>query len=83
MTTQLTHHTSQTKINPEIGEVTITIRDRFQHDDKIPPSQIFADNPGQIHLAHQCLIGLEAETPATIYPTTRNSQLPTMVINQT
>ena len=83
MNTEKTHHTGRTKINPGIEEVTITIRDRLQHHNKIPPSQIFADSPGQIHITHQCLIGLEAETRATIYPMTRNSQLPTMVTSQT
>ena len=43
----------------------------------------FADNPDQVHLTLQCLTGLETETRATIYPTTRNSQLPTTVTSQT
>ena len=83
MSTKQTHHTSQTRNNPGIGEVTITILDRLQSHDEIPPSQISADNPGHFHLTHQYLIGLEAETRATMYPTTTNSQLPTMVTSQT
>ena len=77
------HQTSQTKTNPEIGEVTIAIHSRLQRHDKIHPSRIFADNPGQIHLTLQYLTGLEIETPATIYPTIRCLQLPTTVTSQT
>ena len=82
-TTEETHHTSQTKTNPGIGEVKVTFHNRLQRHDKIPPSRILADNPDQFRLLPQCLTGLEIETRATIYPTTRNSQLPTMVTSQT
>ena len=50
MTTEQTHHTSQTKTNPGIREVTITIHDRLQPHNKIPLSQIPADNLDQIRL---------------------------------
>ena len=83
MTTERDHHTSQTKTNPGIGEVMKTIRDRLQCHDKIHPSGISAINPDQNRLTFQCSTGLEIDTPATIYPTTRNSQLPTTVTNQT
>ena len=83
MITKWGHHTSQTKTNPGIGEVTITIRDRLQRHDRIHLSQISADNPDQIHLTHQCLTGLEIATRATMYLTTRNFQLPTTVTSQT
>ena len=83
ITTEQDHRTSQTKTNPGIGEVLITTRDRLQCHDKIHPSRIFADNPDQIRLIPQYLTGLEIETRATIYLTTRNSQLSTMAINQT
>ena len=83
MTTEQTHHTNQIKTNPGIGEVTITIRDRLQGHDKIHLSRILADNPDLTRLTPQCLIGLGIETRATIYPTTRNSQLPTLVNSQT
>ena len=48
-----------------------------------PLPRISATNPDQIRLTLQCLTGLEMETWATIYPTTRNFQLPTTVTNQT
>ena len=83
MTTERDHHTSQAKTNPEIGEVIITIRDRLQHHDKIHLLRILVDNPDQIGLIPQCLTGLEIETRTIIYLTTRNSQLPTIEINQT
>ena len=82
-TTKQTHHTGQTKINPRNGEVTITFHDRLQPHDKIPLSQISADNPDETHLMLQCLTGLEIETRVTIHLTTRNSQLPTTVTSQT
>ena len=82
-TTERDHNISQTKINLGIREVTITISDRLQRHDKIPRSQISADNPDQIRLTLQCLTDLEIETRATIYLTTRNSQPPTTVTNQT
>ena len=47
MTTERDHHTSQTKTNPGIGEVIITIRDRLQCHDKMHPSRILAINPEQ------------------------------------
>ena len=50
MTTERDHHTSQTKTNQEIGEVTMTIHDRLQRRDKNHPSQISAINPDQIRL---------------------------------
>ena len=83
MTTEQTHHTGQTRTNPGIGEVTITIHDRLQAHDKIPLSRISAINSDQILPTLQCLTGLEMETRATIYPTTRNFQLLTTVTNQT
>ena len=82
MNTEQTHHTSRTKINLGNGEVAITNLNRLQRHDKIPPSQISADNPDQIRLTLQCLTGLEIETRATIHPTTRNSQLPTTETSQ-
>ena len=83
MNTEQAHHTSRTKINLGIGEVTKTIPDCLQRRDNIPPSEISADNPDQIRLTLQCLTGLGTETRATIYLTTRNSQLPTTVTSQT
>ena len=83
MTTERDNHISRTKINLGFGEVTITIHDRLQRDNKTQPSRIFVDNPNRTRLTLQCLTGLEIETPATIYPTTKNSQLPTTVISQT
>ena len=83
MTTERDHHNSQTKTNPGIGEVIITIRDRLQGHDKIHPSRILANNPDQILLIPQYLTDLESETRATIHLTKRNSQLPTMATNQT
>ena len=77
------HHTSQTKTNPENGEVIITIHENLQRHEKIHPSLISADNLDQTHLKLQCLIGLEIGTRGTIYPTTRNFQLPTTVTSQT
>ena len=43
----------------------------------------FRSNPDKFQVTHQCFTGLEAETRATIYPTTRNSPLPTLVTSQT
>ena len=83
MTTERDHHTSQTKTNPGIGEVIITIRDRLQRHDKIHLLRILVDNPDQVRLTLQCLTGLWIETPVTRYLTTINSQLPTMAISQT
>ena len=83
VTTEQDHHTSQTKTNPGIGEVLITTPDRLQGHNKIHPSRILAENPDQIRLIPQYSTGLEIETRATVYLTTRNSQLPTMAINQT
>ena len=83
MTTEQTHHTNQSKTNPRIWEVTITIHDRLQPHDNIPFSQICADNLNQIRLILQFLTGLEVETRVTIYLTTRNSQLPTTVTSLT
>ena len=80
MTTERDHHTSQTKTNPGVGEVTITIRDRLQRRDKIHLLQILVDKPDQIHITLQCLTGLEIGTLVTIYPTKRNFQLLTLVI---
>ena len=54
-TTERDHHTSQTKTNPGIREVTITIRDRLQRHDKIHFLWILVDHPDQIHLTLQCL----------------------------
>ena len=83
MITKQDHNTSQTKTNPEIGEVVVTIHDRLQSHDNYHASQISANSLDQIHLTLQCLTGLEIETRATIYPTTRKSQLPTTVTRQT
>ena len=83
MTTERDHNISRTKINPGIGEVTITIPDRLQRHDKIHPSRISVNNPDQIRLILQCLTSLEIETRATIYPTTGKSQLPTTETSQT
>ena len=83
MTTERDHHTSQTKTNPRIGEVIITIRNRLQCRDKNHPSRVFAINPDQIRLILQYSTALGIETRVTIYLTTRNSQLPTMAISQT
>ena len=77
------HPSSQAKINPGTGEVTITIHDRLRRRDKIYPSQISAVNPDQIHVISQCLGGFETKARTKIYPTTRNSQLPTPVTSQT
>ena len=43
----------------------------------------FCRQPRSSSPTHQCFIGSESETRATIYPMTRNSQLPTMVTSQT
>ena len=83
MTTKQDHYTSRTKTNPGIGEVTRIFHDLLQRHDKIHPSRIFADNPDQSQQTLQCLTGLGIETRATIYPRTRNSQPPTMVIGPT
>ena len=82
MSTERDHRTCQTRTNLEIGKVTMTIHDRLQHRNKNPLSRNSAINPDQIRLTFQCLTGLESETRATIYPTTRNSQLPPTVTNQ-
>ena len=81
--TEQTHHSSQTKTTPGIGEVTMTIHDRLQRRDKNPLSRISAINPDQIRLILQYLTDLGIETRATIYPTKRNFQLLTPVISQT
>ena len=81
--TGLAHRTSQIRTNLEIGEVTMTIRDRLQRRDKNHPSRVSAINPDQIRLIPQNSTGLGIETRVTIYLTTRYSQLPTMVISQT
>ena len=83
MTTERDHHTSQSKTNPGIGEVIITIRNRLQCHDKSHPSRISAINPDQIRLILQYSTDLGIETRVTVYLTTRNSQLPTMTISQT
>ena len=83
MTTERDPHTSQATANPGIGEVTITIRDRHQRHDKIPPSRISETNPDQIRLILQYSTDLGIEIPVTIYPTKKSSQLPTTVTNQT
>ena len=84
MTTERDHHTSQTKTNPEIGEIIIiTIRDRLQCPDKIHPSRIIVINPDQICLILQYSIDLGIRTRVTIYITKRNSQLLTTVTSQT
>ena len=48
-TTVRYHHSSRTKINLGIGEVTITTPDRLQRHDKIYPSRISVDNLDRIH----------------------------------
>ena len=83
MTTERDHNISRIKINIGIGEVTNTIHDRLQRHDQIHSLRILADYPDQIHLTLQRLTDLEKETRATIYPTTRNSQLPTTETSQT
>ena len=82
MTTERDHNISRIKINKGFGEGTITIHDHLQRQDKIHPLQNSADNPDQIHLTLHCLTDLEIETRATIYLTTRNSQLPKTVTRQ-
>ena len=83
MTRERDHHTSQTRTNPGIGEVLISIRNRLQRHDKIHPSRILADNPYQIRLIPQCLTGLEIETRAIPYqkkfPTSNDGNQPNMV----
>ena len=74
---------SQAKTNPGTGEVTITIHDRLQRQDKIHPSRISAVNPGQNHLTVQFLTDLGTVSRAKTYQMTRNSQLPMMDISQT
>ena len=83
ITTERDHHTSQTKTNPGIGEVTITIRNRLQRHDKIHLLWILVDNPDQIHLNLQCLTGLGIGTRVTINPTKRNSKLLTTITSPT
>ena len=83
MTTERDHNVSGIKIKMGIGEVTITIHDHLQRHYKIHPSRIFGDNLDQILLTLQYLTGLEIENRATIYPTTRNSQLSTTETSQT
>ena len=83
MTTERDHHTSQTKTNPEIGEIIIiTFRDCLQCPDKIHPSRIIVINPDQIRLILQYSIDLGIRTRVTIYLKTRNSQLLTTVTSQ-
>ena len=82
MTTERDHSISRTEINIGIEEVTKTIHDHHQRH-KIRLLQISADNPDQIHLTLEYLTSLEVEIRATIYLTTRNSQLPTTVTSQT
>ena len=77
------HHTSQTKTNPGTGEVTITIHNCLQRRDKLHLSRFSAVNPDQFHLIPQCLTDLEAKIRTKLYPTTRSSQPPLMVISQT
>ena len=81
--TEQTYHTSQTKTNPGIGEVTMTIHDRLQCRDKNHPSRISAIEPDQIRLILQYSTDLGIEIRVTIYPTKRNSQLLTAVSSQT
>ena len=69
MTTKRDHHTSQTKTNPGIGEVIITIRGRLQCHDKIHPSRILTINPDQIRLILQYSTDLGIRTGVTIYLT--------------
>ena len=76
-------HSSQTKANPGIGEVTMNNYDRFQCRDKNHPSRISAIKPDQIRLILQYSIDLGIGTRVTIYPTKRNSQLLTTVTSQT
>ena len=83
MTTERDHHTSQTKTNPGIGEVILTIRGCLQCHDKIHPSRILAINPDQIRLIVQYSTDLGIRTRVTIYLTKRNFQLLTTVIRQT
>ena len=75
MTTERDHHTSQTRTNPGIGEIIITIRDRLQCPDNINPSRIIVINPNQTRLIFQYSIDLGIRTRVTIYLTKRNSQL--------
>ena len=83
MTTERDHHTSQTKTNLGIREVTITIPDRLQRHDKIHPSRTSVDNLDRIHLIIQCLIFSETKIRAKIYLTKRSSRAPMMGISQT
>ena len=83
MTAERDHHTNQTKTNPGIGEVIITIRCRLQCHDKIHPSQILAINPDQVRLILQYSTNLGTRTRVTIYLTKRNFQLLTTIISQT
>ena len=83
MTTERELSISRIKINLGTGKVTITIPDHLQRHDKNHPSRISAINPDQIRLILQYSTGLRIETRVTIYPTIRNSQLPTMVTSQT
>ena len=83
MTTERDDLISQPKTNPGIGEVTITVRDRFQRYDKIQFLRILVGNPAKIHLTLQCLTGLGSGTRVRIYPTKRNSHLLTTVTSPT
>ena len=83
MSTERDHRTSQTRTNLKIGEVTMTIHNRLQRRDKNRLPWTSAINPDQVRLSFLCLTGLQIKTRATIYPTTRISQLPTTVTNQT
>ena len=84
MTTEQTHHTIQTKTNPGIGDVTKAIHDHLQPHDKIPLSQISADNPDQYRLILQCLTHRKQDPSNNIpydmkFPTFNDSNQPNMV----
>ena len=81
--TERYHHTSQTKTNPGIGEVTITIHNCLQCREKINPSRFSAVNSDQFHLIPQCSADLETKTRTKIYPTTGISQFLTTATSQT
>ena len=74
---------SQTKTNPGIGAVLITIRGRLQCHDKIHPSRSLAIKPDQIRLILRYSTDLGIRPRVTIYLTKRNFQLLTTVISQT
>ena len=83
MTTERERNISRIKINLGTRKVTIKIPDHLQRHDKIHLSHISAEKLYQIRLTFQFLTGLDVETRATIYPTTKKSQLPTKVASQT